>query len=557
MPTDVEIAAEFSLAPITEIATKLGLDADDLHLHGRDKAKIDPAVLQRPRSRPEPGRLVLVSAVTPTRAGEGKTTTSIGLGQGIAKLGESVCIALREPSLGPCMGVKGGATGGGYSQVGPADSINLHFTGDFHAITAAHNLVAALLDNKLHFESRLAIDPRKVLWPRVIDMNDRSLRNVVVGLGGSSQGVPRQTSFDITAASEIMAILCLSRDLDDLRARIDRTIVALNRDGEPVTIADIGGTGAVCALLRDAMMPNLVQTLEGVPTIVHGGPFANIAHGCNSVVATRMAMHLADWTITEAGFGFDLGAEKFLDIKCVQAGLDPAAIVVVATIRALKMHGGVKRKQLKLEDVGAVSAGLPNLHKHLESAAIFGKPAVVAINRFATDTDAEVAVVGSFCDSIGVRWAVSDHHGRGGEGAVDLARAVIATARKPTAPFTPAYERSDSVADKISSVATKIYGADGVALSVQARRDIKRIGELGLSHLPICIAKTQSSLSDNPKLRCRPTGFTINVAEIRLNAGAGFLVVMTGEIMRMPGLPRRPQANAIDLTEDGSIIGIA
>ncbi len=557
MLTDVEIAQSVAMRPISAIAERLGVEPQHVHQWGLNVAKINPDVLSVPRTSDKPSRLVLVTAITPTRAGEGKTTTSIGLGQALDKLGQSVCIALREPSLGPCMGIKGGATGGGWSQVVPADSINLHFTGDFHAITSAHNLVAALIDNKLHFRSRLGIDERRVIWPRVIDMNDRTLRNIVIGLGGNTQGVPRESGFDITAASEIMAILCLSKDTDDLRRRLQRTIVAFTRSGEPITIEDLKATGAVHALLRDAMMPNLVQTLEGTPVLIHGGPFANIAHGCNSVIATKTALHLADWTVTEAGFGSDLGAEKFFDIKCTKSGFDPAAVVCVATVRALKMHGGVKRKALAKPDVDAVQRGMCNLGGHLDGLAHYGKPLVVAINRFGTDSDEELQAIASYCEDRGVRHAISDHFGHGGEGALELGRVVMEAAQQPSEPFIANYTRDDPVDEKIRKVACRIYGADDVVLTLRAKKDIKQIERLGYGHFPVCIAKTQSSLSDDAKLRGRPTGFEVHVQEVKLNAGAGFLVVMTGEIMRMPGLPRVPQAGAIDVDADGTIVGIA
>jgi len=555
MPSDVEIAHSIKPRPIAEIAAKLGIDAKELHHYGRDKAKVDPAVLPGPEQRNVSGRLVLVSAITPTRAGEGKTTTTIGLGQALAKLGESVCIALREPSLGPCMGMKGGATGGGYSQVVPMDSINLHFTGDLHAVTAAHNLLAAAIDNRLHFHDEPRIDPRRVLWRRVIDMNDRSLREAVIGLGGVSQGVPRATGFDITAASEVMAMLCLAENLDDLRARIDRTLVAFDLDGKPVTASQIGVTGAMLALLKDAMMPNLVQTLEGTPAFVHGGPFANIAHGCNSLIATRMAMHLADWAVTEAGFGFDLGAEKFFDIKCTGAGIDTAAVVLVATVRALKLHGGTAYEKLNVPDPSAVERGLANLGKHIENIHYFGESPVVAVNRFASDSEEELAVVKRYCEQQEAPCAVSDHHARGGEGALDLARLVMDKAEKQSKPFTPLYQWTDSVEDKITTVARKMYGAERVVFTNEGKRALAEITRLGHDKLPVCIAKTQASLSDDPRKLGRPTNFEITVRDIQINAGAGFLVVLTGDIMRMPGLPKRPSAEQIDVV-DGRIVGL-
>lgn len=555
MLSNQEIAASVRPKPITDIAAKLALTPDDLIGYGLDKAKVRLEALEKPRTRSATPRLILVSAITPTPAGEGKTTTAIGLAQAFGQLGESVCLALREPSLGPCMGMKGGATGGGYSQLMPATSINLHFTGDFHAVTAAHNLLAALLDNHIHHEDRLKIDPRRILWRRVIDMNDRALRDAIIGLGGVMQGVPRETGFDITAASEVMAMLCLADGIEDLRQRIDRTLVALTYDREPVTAHQLQGTGAMLALLKDALMPNLVQTLEGVPAFVHGGPFANIAHGCNSVLATRMAMHLADWTITEAGFGFDLGAEKFFDIKCVGAGLDTAAVVLVATIRALKLHGGAKLSALSQPDPEAVRRGLANLEKHIENIRHFCEPPVVALNRFAGDTDPEVTVVQHYCQQAAVPFAITDHFARGGKGAVDLAHAVIEHAERSSAHFCPLYDWDAPVPEKILVVAQKMYGARQIEISTDAKRDLKDIERLGYANLPICIAKTEKSLSDDPKLRGRPGGFDVTVERIFINAGAGFLVVMTGDIIRMPGLPKRPQAESIDV-RDGEITGL-
>ncbi|NCG17972.1 MAG: formate--tetrahydrofolate ligase [Rhodobacterales bacterium] len=537
-----------NLAAVTE---KLGLTPDDLIPYGRDKAKLPLSLL----GKGAPGKLVLVSAITPTPAGEGKTTTTIGITQAMDRLGVKVCAALREPSLGPCFGIKGGGTGGGQSMLEPSVEINLHFTGDLHAVTAAHNLLSAIIDNHLHFRSEPLLDPRRVLWRRVIDQNDRSLRNLMVGMGGRKQGVPRETGFDITAASEVMAMLCLADDMNDLRARLDRTLIGYGFDGKPITIANLGATGAMIALLKDAIQPNLVQTTEGAPAIVHGGPFANIAHGCNSVIATRMAMGLADWTITEAGFGMDLGAEKFFDIKCVGAKLDPSVVVCVATVRALKYHGGLSLKQLTEPNPGAVTAGLPNLEKHLESVAAFGKPAVVALNRFGADTDEEIEVVRAKCAELGVRFAMSDHFMRGGEGAEDLAREILAAAEDDKGPFTPSYSPEDTIEDKIRGIARRSYGANDVQFTKNAQMAIKGITKLGYAHLPICIAKTQSSLSDDPKRRGRPTDFDITVTSISINAGAGFLVVLTGDIMRMPGLPRRPQALEIDVV-DGTIVGI-
>jgi formate--tetrahydrofolate ligase len=555
MTTDVQIASQYTARPIQEIAEKLGVSADDLLPYGREIAKVDIKALDRPRKR-DKQKLILVSAITPTPAGEGKTTTSIGLAQALTELGESACLALREPSLGPCMGMKGGACGGGHSQVMPLDRINLHFTGDFHAITSAHNLLAALLDNHLHFGNKLGIDLRKITWPRVLDMNDRALRRMVTGLGGPGQGMPRESGFDITAASEVMAMLCLATDAEDLRARLNRTVVGYTRETEPVFAEQLDGVGAMMALLRDALNPNLVQTFNGTPAFVHGGPFANIAHGCNSVIATRMAMHFADWTVTEAGFGADLGAEKFLDIKCRTAGLNPDAIVLVATIRALKMHGGVAKNALEETNAAAVEAGLPNLDKHIENVRMYGKPAVVALNQFANDTEEEIEVVRKRCAELGIGFAASRHHGEGGPGAIDLANAVIEAASVKPTPLKPVYDLKDTVENKIIAVATKVYGADGVEFDGLAHKQIKRAEELGYGDLPVCIAKVPGSLSDDPKKICRPTGFNIAVRGVQINTGAGFLVVLTGEIFRMPGLPRVPAAAEIDLLPDGTITGV-
>ncbi len=557
MPTDLEIARSVTPRPISEIAAALGLGPEQIRPYGHDIAKISPAVLATPRRRPGRGRLVLVSAITPTPAGEGKTTTSIGLAQGLARIGEAACLAIREPSLGPAFGMKGGATGGGRSQVIPMERINLHFTGDFHAVTSAHNLLAALIDNQLYFGDPLGLDPRRILWRRVMDMNDRALRNLVVGLGGRSQGVPRETGFDITAASEVMAILCLAENESDLRARLDRILVGFTYEGEPITAERLGGSGAMVALLLDALWPNLVQTLEGTPALVHGGPFANIAHGCSSVLATKMALHLSDWAITEAGFGFDLGAEKFFDIKCRSAGLDPAAVVLVATVRALKMHGGVALSGLAAADAAAVERGLPNLEKHVENIRLFGETPIVALNRFASDGDDEIAVVRRRCEQLGVPFAVSDHHVRGGEGAEDLARALIAHAERQgeASPFRPLYPLEATVEEKIRTVAQKMYGARDVVYSPRARRDLADVERLGYAGLPVCIAKTPNSLSDDPARRGRPRDFEVNVSGIQINAGAGFLVVLTGDILRMPGLPRHPRAEQIDVV-DGRIVGL-
>lgn len=545
--------------PIADVAAKLGVHSDDLSLYGRDVAKVSLSALDRPRRRSAAAKLVLVSAMTPTPAGEGKTTTTIGIGQAFSLLGESVCLALREPSLGPCFGVKGGATGGGQAQVTPMERINLHFTGDFHAITSAHNLLAALVDNHLYFDNPLDIDPARVVWPRVLDLNDRALRHVSVGLGGPKHGVPRETAFDITAASEVMAMLCLATDLSDLRARLARTLVAYTRAGEPVYAEQLHAAGPMLALLRDALAPNLVQTVGGTPVLMHGGPFANIAHGCSSLVATRLALHQAEWAFTEAGFGFDLGAEKFFDIKCRLGGLDPAGVVLVVTVRALAMHGGDTRETAGAASPEVVRAGLPNLDKHVESARRFGRPLVVALNRFASDTEAQIDVVRAHCAALDVPFEVSDHVARGGEGALPLARVLLdafgARATPARAPLRFLYELEDSVPDKVRKVAREMYGARDALFTEQAQEDLRQIERLGLSGLPVCIAKTQSSLSDDAKRRGRPRDFDITVRALRVNSGAGFIVVLTGNIVRMPGLPREPLAERIDVV-DGEITGL-
>lgn len=542
---------------IMHLLPKLGLSEDHVHPYGHDIAKVDLAFLQQPRARVGEGRLVLVTAISPTMAGEGKTTTTIGLGDALAKIGESVCIALREPSLGPCMGLKGGATGGGKSRLTPSERINLHFTGDFHAITSAHNLIAAALDNHLHFRGPLDIDPRKVLWPRVMDMNDRALREIVIGLGGSQGGIPRQSHFNITAASEVMAMLALASSPEDLRARVERTLVAFNTRNEPITVAQLNVAGVVMALLRDAMMPNLVQTLEGTPALVHCGPFANIAHGCGSVLATRMAMHAADWTITEAGFGSDLGGEKFHDIKCRSAGLAPDAVVIVATARALKLHGGASPSNLNTEDLTAIRNGLPNLQKHIENMKAFGAPVIVSINRFGSDTPAELALIQQDCDAHGVNCVLAEHFARGGEGAVELASAlknIVHPEKRREVQFL--YALTDSPHEKLSKIAKAMYGARSVILTPSAEKNLKDIERLGLSHLPICVAKTQMSLTDDPARPGRPRDFDITVRGFEINTGAGFIVALTGELLRMPGLPKKPQAEAIDLSPDGQITGL-
>jgi len=543
------------MTSIGRVAESLGIPAEFLHPHGDWAAKVDLRYLESERARPEPPRLVLVSAITPTPAGEGKTTTTIGLGDALARAGESVCLALREPSLGPCFGIKGGGTGGGRARLFPSDRINLHFTGDFHAITSAHNLLAAVIDNHLHFGNELGIESRRVLWPRVLDMNDRSLREIVVGLGGRPHGMPRQASFDITAASELMAMLCLAEGWDDLRERIERTAVAFDEDQALVTAGQLNVSDAMLALLADALMPNLVRTEEGTPAVVHGGPFANIAHGCNSVLATKTALHAADWVVTEAGFGFDLGAEKFFDIKCRMAGIDTAAVVLVATARALKLHGGREVHELDDPMPYAVERGLPNLEKHVENIAHFGRRPVVALNRFPTDAEEEIDVVRTFCESRGLPFAVATHFSDGGEGAAELARVVMEQGRQHSDAFGPLYALEASVPDKIRRVAQSMYGARDIAFTKAAERDLHEIERLGFAGLPVCIAKTQSSLSDDPKLRGRPRDFEVTVTRIRINSGAGFLVVLTGDILRMPGLPRRPQAESIGF-DQGRILGL-
>ena len=555
MLSDYEIARQAGIRPIRDIAAKLGVETEDLMPYGEHIAKVNLKALTRPRKRPGKARLILVSATTPTAAGEGKTTTSIGLAQALDSLGESVCLALREPSLGPCLGIKGGATGGGYSQIVPADRVNLHFTGDFHAITTVNNLVAAAIDNHIYQGNEMGLDHRQVVWRRVMDMNDRSLRNIVIGLGGRLQGIPREGGFDITAASEIMAILCLATDMDDLRKRLDSILVGTTWKGQPVYLKALNITGAMMALLRDAVHPNLVQTLEGTPAFMHGGPFANIAHGCNSLFATRMAMQFADWTVTEAGFGFDLGAEKFFHIKCRPNGLDPDAVVVVTTVRALKLHGGKHRDALDQADPEAVRRGLENLDKHIESVSHFNKHPVVALNRFVHDTDEEIRIIRERAVAHGVSFAESRHFAEGGKGAQDLAREVIGSVAR-NRPFSPLYELDDTVYEKVYKVCKEMYGADDVAFTKDAEIDLKVITGLGLDKLPVCIAKAPSSLSDDPNLHGRPRDFEVTVRNIQVSAGAGFLVILTGKIMRMPGLPKRPIAEQIELLPDGTVTGV-
>ncbi len=541
------------MKPIVEIAQNLGLNDTDWVPYGTDKAKIRLGILER---FPPRGKLILVSAMTPTAAGEGKTTITIGLGQGLARRGQSVCLALREPSLGPSLGMKGGATGGGKSQIHPVEDINLHFTGDFHAITSAHNLLAALLDNRIYHKGLSDIDPRRILWKRVMDMNDRALRNIVIGLGGVLQGVPRETGFDITAASEIMSILCLAENYDDLKDRLEKILVAFTYEGQPVTAKQLNASGAMIALLKDALMPNLVQTTEGVPAFVHGGPFANIAHGCNSVLATKMALALSDWAITEAGFGFDLGAEKFFDVKCRGAGLDTAAVVLVATCRALKMHGGVSKENLAGSNPQAVQRGLPNLDRHVENIKRFCEPPIVCLNHFEGDHEEEIQVVRHHCEKqLNIPFAVSRVFSEGGEGGVELAEKVMQHAEETQSPFCPLYDCAEDVPSKILKVSGKMYGARNIEYTKKAQRDLKSINQLGYQNLPVCIAKTPASLSDDPKQLGRPEDFTVTVREILIAAGAGFLIPLTGEIMRMPGLPKQPQAEQFDLKE-GKIIGM-
>ena len=555
MLSDIEIAQQAKMQKITDVAAKLGISEDDIELYGRYKAKLSMDLIRRMENE-KPGKLVLVTAITPTPAGEGKSTTTVGLAQGLHKIGKKVIVALREPSLGPCMGIKGGAAGGGYSQVVPMEDINLHFTGDFHAITSAHMLLSAMLDNHIQQGNALNIDPRRIVWKRVVDMNDRELRNIVVGLGGKAHGVPRQDGFDITVASEVMAILCLANSLHDLKERLSKIIVAYDYSGNPVTAGQIKAHGAMAALLKDAIKPNLVQTLENVPAIIHGGPFANIAHGCNSVMATKTCMKLADYTITEAGFGADLGAEKFFDIKCRYAALKPDAVVIVATVRALKMHGGVPKTDLKTPNVEAVKAGLCNLEKHIENVKKFGVPAVVAINIFAQDTAEELEAVREHCAKHGVNVALSDVFAKGGEGGIELAKEVVALAESGKANFKPIYELDIPLKAKIETIAKEIYGADGVNYTKEADKALKEFEALGYGNLPVCMAKTQYSFSDDQTLLGRPSGFTITIKNCRIAAGAGFIVVLTGDIMTMPGLPKVPAAEKIDVSDEGVISGL-
>jgi formate--tetrahydrofolate ligase len=555
MKTDIQIAQEATMLPIKDVAASIGIKEDDLELYGKYKAKISDELINRTKKNPD-GKLILVTAINPTPAGEGKTTTSVGLGEAFGRLGKKALIALREPSLGPCFGIKGGAAGGGYAQVVPMEDLNLHFTGDFHAITSANNLLAALLDNHIQQGNELGIDPRQIVWKRCMDMNDRVLRNIVVGLGSKMDGMVREDHFVITVASEIMAILCLADDMADLKKRLGRIIVAYTFDGKPVTADDLQATGSMAALLKDALKPNLIQTLEHTPAIVHGGPFANIAHGCNSVRATKTALKLADYVITEAGFGADLGAEKFFDIKCRMAGLKPDAVVLVATIRALKYNGGVPKDELSSENLDALKAGIVNLEKHIENLHKFGVPVVVTLNSFVTDTKAETDFVEQFCKERGCEFALSEVWEKGGEGGIDLANKVLETIEHKESNFKVLYDDSLSLKEKIETVAKEIYGADGVTYSPAAEREIKRITDLGMGDFPICMAKTQYSLSDDAKKLGRPSGFKINVREVYASAGAGFVVAVNGSIMTMPGLSKKPAAYGIDVDDNGVITGL-
>ena len=555
MKTDIEIAQEAQMLPITEVVKEIGLTADDLELYGKSKAKISNEYLKKIEGNKK-GKLILVTAINPTPAGEGKTTTSVGLGQAFGKLGKKAIIALREPSLGPCFGIKGGAAGGGYAQVVPMEDLNLHFTGDFHAITSANNLLAALLDNHIQQGNALRIDTRQIVWKRCLDMNDRVLRNVVVGLGNKTDGFVREDHFVITVASEIMAILCLATDLEDLKERLGKIIVAYDLDGKPVTAKDLQAVGAMAALLKDAILPNVIQTLEHTPALVHGGPFANIAHGCNSVRATTAALSMADYVVTEAGFGADLGAEKFFDIKCRQAGLSPDAVVLVATIRALKYNGGVPKAELSAENVEALEKGIVNLEKHIENLQKYKVPVVVTLNSFVTDSEAEIAFVKQFCEERGCEFAISEVWEKGGEGGIALAEKVLKTLEEKESHFEPLYPSELPLTEKIETVAKEIYGAKGVNYTAAAKKQLAKLTELGFGDLPVCMAKTQYSLSDDPALLGRPKDFDITVREAYVSAGAGFVVVLTGAVMTMPGLPKQPAAFGIDVDESGKITGL-
>ena len=555
MKTDIEIAQESVLEPITKVASQLGIAEDDLELYGKYKAKLSNEYIKSIEGNSD-GKLILVTAINPTPAGEGKTTTSVGLGEAFGKLGKKAVLALREPSLGPCFGIKGGAAGGGYAQVVPMEDLNLHFTGDFHAITSANNLLAALLDNHIQQGNELGIDTRQVVWKRCLDMNDRVLRNVVVGLGNKMDGVVREDHFVITVASEIMAVLCLAQDMDDLKERLGRMVVAYNFAGQPVTARDLKAVGAMAALLKDALKPNLIQTLEHTPALVHGGPFANIAHGCNSVIATKTALKMADYCITEAGFGADLGAEKFFDIKCRMAGLKPDAVVLVATIRALKYNGGVPKAELSKENLEALQKGIVNLEKHIENLHKYGVPVVVTLNAFATDTDAERAFVQNFCEEHKCEFALSEVWEKGGEGGIALAEKVLKTLEEKTSDFHVLYDENQPIKAKIETISKEIYGADSVSYTAAVNKQIQKLEELGFGNLPICMAKNQYSLSDDPNLLGRPTGFTMNIRDVYVSAGAGFVVVLTGTVMTMPGLPKQPAAFNVDVNKDGVITGL-
>ena len=555
MKSDVEIAQQAKMKPITQVGAELGIGEDELELYGKYKAKLDLSVWERLKDRPD-GKLVLVSAINPTPAGEGKTTNTVGIGDALRRLGKKVVLALREPSLGPCFGVKGGAAGGGYAQVVPMEDINLHFTGDIHAVSSATNLLAAVIDNHLQHGNELNIDPRRITWRRVLDLNDRALRQIVLGLGGKTNGIPRESGFDIAVASELMAVLCLASGLDDMKARINRIIVAYTSDNRPVTVADLKVAGALTLLLKDAIKPNLVQTLENTPTFVHGGPFANIAHGCNSVMASKFALKLGDILVTEAGFGADLGAEKFLDIKCRIAGLKPDVVVLVATVRALKYQGGVAKADLDAVNLAALEKGMANLEKHIENIGKFGLPTVVAINAFPTDTAEELALVRQKCAALGAAVAVSEVWAKGGEGGKAVAELVLQAIEHPS-DFRFLYDETLPIKEKIATIAREIYGADGVNYSKTAEKTIRELTVLGFDHTPICMAKTQYSLSDDASLLGRPSGFTITVREVRISAGAGFLVCLTGEIMTMPGLPKQPAAEKMDIDNNGKIIGLS
>jgi len=556
VPADIDIARSANLQPVDRIGAKLDIDADHLEAYGKHKAKISLELYESLKDKPI-GKLVLVTAITPTPAGEGKTTTTVGLGDALNRIGTQAAVCLREPSLGPCFGIKGGAAGGGYAQVVPMEDINLHFTGDFHAIGTAHNLLSAAVDNHLHQGNSLGIDSRRVTWKRVVDMNDRALRDVVVGLGGVTNGITRESGYDITVASEVMALFCLSESLHELREKLGNMVVAYTRDRQPITAGQLKVHGAMAVLLKDALKPNLVQTLENNPAFVHGGPFANIAHGCNSVLATKLSMRLADYTITEAGFGADLGAEKFLDIKCRKAGLRPDAVVLVATIRALKMHGGVAKDDLKTPNPEAVAKGLGNLDKHIENLQAYGLPVVVAVNQFTDDTEEEMKLVLDRAAEKGARAVVASHWANGGAGAEDLAREVVATVEEGKADFAPIYPDTMTLWEKVKTVAQKIYGAEDIAATSAVRKKFADLQDGGFGHLPVCIAKTQYSFSTDPELRGRPTGFDVPIRDVRVSAGAGFVVVLTGDIMTMPGLPKVPAAEGIDLDENGNIVGLA